>query len=657
MSNLALFDVTSTGPVSAAAFAWQLDGAFRLTVMVKATLGLEPDADMRVAAPIPTVVDEEPFGRYRTLRHAGDLVPRRPRVDVTLSGHGYVPTHERGSLRLAVYRRANALIDKTLQASPAAGEDHGALGRVPLVYELAIGGPDHPDNPVGVAPAAAAIRSSSSPHAPVGFAPLSRSWPCRRRRLGATTTDNLDKRIPSFPGGFDWAYFQAAPDDQQLDMLAHGDWVVLEGLSRSVPLLRSKLPALAASVVVREPGQPDRKLQLTADALHLEPDDLRATLSWRGEVAIEEVTSLARLTIEAALRQPAAPLPKPAVAAKSSGAAAATAAISRDALADYLGDAAALPFDQAAAPVASRARAVDAGPASSGATTAVSRQALLEALSSPTPFEASAAAPRSRPTGQASLSSGTVSVRREDLAAELEKAAIPFPSQPPPPASRPPAPVPVPGAPWEHRAGAAPVQPQHEMQDHTLSLERPASFKKDRAAAAKLFHDVRKLAPPVKAAAAASPSGSKHQRLSLEACAALAAELGLRRRPRPRCLAEHGLTESQWSTVESGWLGAIARDVRRGKRRRRDAYDDAYVARWEELHGPLTDEQVARLWFEADTGDLDRAQEALSVSSGAWIRLQRVWLRRMAGDERLAARMRALALELATGAEAETEED
>ncbi len=115
-------------------------------------------------------------------------------------------------------------------------------------------------------------------------------------------------------------------------------------------------------------------------------------------------------------------------------------------------------------------------------------------------------------------------------------------------------------------------------------------------------------------------------------CAAIAAELGLRRSPRAAVLAAHGLAEPRWAAVERRWSTAIEHETRDGSRRLREIYDDAYAATWERIHGPLPPSDHARLLAAAEGGVLPQALEAAGIRATAWMCLRRAWARRVARD-------------------------
>ena len=128
---------------------------------------------------------------------------------------------------------------------------------------------------------------------------------------------------------------------------------------------------------------------------------------------------------------------------------------------------------------------------------------------------------------------------------------------------------------------------------------------------------------------------------SIERCAATAASMARRAADRGKILGESELTPAAWDALVKHWTGEIREETRRGKTALLNAYDRAYVARLEEERGPVRVEEYARLVVAAERGNAGEALAELTLPRGAMVRLQRVWVRRMASDAALGARVRA----------------
>ncbi len=140
-------------------------------------------------------------------------------------------------------------------------------------------------------------------------------------------------------------------------------------------------------------------------------------------------------------------------------------------------------------------------------------------------------------------------------------------------------------------------------------------------------------------------------RFPLAACARIAASLARRRPEAAAILAEHELAADVWSLLEKHWAAAVSEESQRGKSTLLRAYDEAYVARLEEERGAITPREYARLIVAVERGRADIVLAELSLPRGAILRIQRVWLNRIAADAAFNKSVRA-----AMAAETEGEE-
>jgi len=161
------------------------------------------------------------------------------------------------------------------------------------------------DNPFGTGAEAGSpapnIVDPKDPRRPASFAPLGRAFPPRKRLLGSTPRAQLEGPIVEIPDDFDWTYYQAAPPDQRIDALTGTEWLVLEGLHPTLPLLRTRLPSARGLARVYGLGQlgvaEGQMLELTADTLRIDGDEQRCTVVWRRSFPIPGEAALASLRI------------------------------------------------------------------------------------------------------------------------------------------------------------------------------------------------------------------------------------------------------------------------------------------------------------------------------------------------------------------------
>jgi len=84
----------------------------------------------------------------------------------------------------------------------------------------------------------------------------------------------------------------------------------------------------------------------------------------------------------------------------------------------------------------------------------------------------------------------------------------------------------------------------------------------------------------------------------------------------------------------------IRAETGRGRSALLKAYDMAYIAQLEEERGPIRVEDYARLLVAAERGSGDVKLAAMGLPRGALLRIQRVWLGKVAGDAELGKSVR-----------------
>src|SRR5690349_15646216 len=143
-------EVVSVSPLPVSSVLWQhRPGGWTLTVIAKATFQLQQGIS-RFAEQQESIVEEDNHWHDdpgRSLFAASDLVPVKPRADVTLVGSAYAPHGQPvNSLfaRLVVGeldKSIEVMKDRTMGPDGAITEE-GRFARMPLLYERAGGGPD-----------------------------------------------------------------------------------------------------------------------------------------------------------------------------------------------------------------------------------------------------------------------------------------------------------------------------------------------------------------------------------------------------------------------------------------------------------------------------------------------------------------------------------
>jgi hypothetical protein len=313
-------EVVSLSPLPVASRVWQArPGAFVLTFVCKATFTLAP-GELELAPEQDPVRDADcPWSASVTsLYAASDLVPGKPRADVVLVGNAYAPegapaSHLVARLSIAeVDKSIEVWTNRTLDATGALVEGP-PFTHVPLLYERAAGGPGT-SNPVGLSPderdgygaitlpnliaPGARVGSNEARLEPIGFGPVAATWPTRASRLGRMAQGWVPDRWDAepLPAGFDMAYFNVAPPDQQPAALHGNEKLILENLHQEHRRLVMTLPGLRLSTQVEGAGG-SRSFGLACDTLWIDTGRGICTLTYRGRVALSSPTEQGRVRV------------------------------------------------------------------------------------------------------------------------------------------------------------------------------------------------------------------------------------------------------------------------------------------------------------------------------------------------------------------------
>ncbi|MCA9621761.1 MAG: hypothetical protein KC731_22210 [Myxococcales bacterium] len=122
---------------------------------------------------------------------------------------------------------------------------------------------------------------------------------------------------------------------------------------------------------------------------------------------------------------------------------------------------------------------------------------------------------------------------------------------------------------------------------------------------------------------------------SLEGYARLRAAMDARPELRDDWLAEAGLDLDGWECLEHDWLERLAPAFEAGDPHLTEAYDEAYVARLEVERGPIDLITVARLELALRQQAFALVADALDIPREAFVRIRRVWTRRLLRDAEL----------------------
>ncbi|MBK8253127.1 MAG: DUF2169 domain-containing protein [Polyangiaceae bacterium] len=320
-------DVLSLCPLPAAPLVWELlPGRWVLTVVCKATYRIEPGLS-------PLAQEHEPLwdtDKYwdddasRSIRVPSDLIPFKPRADVVLVGSAFAKGSS--SVRSLVARVAVGSVDKSIEVMCARvrtrdGElrEGKRWTKMPISYERAA---RSADNPVGIGagsprdpygqlplPCVYPVGASSiidKPVPSIGLGPISPDWPLRKRARGQLPPDHPVELAP-FGEGFDAAFFQAAPPDQQTDTIKPNERITLEHLHARHASLVTSLPGVAPRARVEIPGTAPREMTLAGDTLWIDTDAGICTVTFRAKVDLTRPDQDGRVLV--ALAKPTESIP------------------------------------------------------------------------------------------------------------------------------------------------------------------------------------------------------------------------------------------------------------------------------------------------------------------------------------------------------------
>jgi len=283
-------------------------GAFHLSVCVKATFSLVHGGEATIADQQDTAHgdiywDHDPEA---SLYAPSDFIPHKPRVDILLSGHAYAPRGvpvESITAKLSVGPFSKALrvtgertwikTSEGLRPTPPR-----PFATMPLRYELAV---MQGDNKFGIEVAPGKVKAGwplprvmhadpRSPHGTPGFSPLPARLRAEQYRISQSDllwVQRLRNAPEVAPTGFDFAFFNAAPHDQQLDHIELGPTIVLENLHPRLPVLETRLPARLPKAFYVDPlSRRPVDVALRCDTLWIDTSRSCVVVSWRGTTAV-----------------------------------------------------------------------------------------------------------------------------------------------------------------------------------------------------------------------------------------------------------------------------------------------------------------------------------------------------------------------------------
>ncbi len=286
-----------------------------MTLVLRATYVLAPGAPLslpgggKLKAQGSMSADtyrEEDEARAGECLYPGDFADWKPRAEVMLRGSCHTPFGKPMTecpVRFEVGRWSKILrvVGRRFWSDDlpsAAMSEPAPFTTMPLGYDHAFGGPGYAQNPVGkgqagrelpnVEHAGKVIRGRRDDPGPAGFGPVNPAWPDRAAKIGKEYGPRWKKeRAPYYAEDFDWAYFNAAPPDQQLDGYLRGDEPILfQNMHPAAQLLEARLPGIRIRAFVKDDKQRFREVGMSLDTLFADLEEERLYLTWRGLDAI-----------------------------------------------------------------------------------------------------------------------------------------------------------------------------------------------------------------------------------------------------------------------------------------------------------------------------------------------------------------------------------
>ncbi len=304
--------VNRTKAVAGWTMGFDRDGRELVVVTIKATFAFPRDqsepqlADEQVALTEADEFTGEPGLSAPT--YEADYAHRKPMCDVLLNGCAYAPPgsmvrQTTVGIRVGAMTKIFTVVGHRTWRKGAFGlsiTDPEPFDVMPISYNTAFGGDQFLANPVGRGHMRSKQGIDGCPlpnteeldkpvidpggaYRPMSLGPIGRNWLPRFRHAGTSDQRWLDDRAPFWPDDFSYAYFQAAPPDQQIPYPVGGEQVVLRNLTPDGNVT-FRLPSMAMPVWFVSGDLRDTRVDAAIDTVSIEPDLGRFSLAWRAAI-------------------------------------------------------------------------------------------------------------------------------------------------------------------------------------------------------------------------------------------------------------------------------------------------------------------------------------------------------------------------------------
>lgn len=286
-----------------------------LTVVVKATFTVVESGPCPIAPAqvLPTGDLHHDDDVERSVRYESDFAYIKPQGECYITGSCHAPGGAPVKATLAAFK-----IGPVSKKMAIIGDRHfkGLLGgqtepvpftAMPLCWERSFGGKKSKDNPVGLGMGGKVIvagkavvplpniedqedliHSRKQQPRPMGAFPIPRTWPARARLAGTYDARWKRSRWPWPADDLQWAYFNAAPEDQRIKGFFRGtEEITLLNLHPSIEKVRCRLPGLRPRAFLKDAAGPGFKsLKPDLDTIVVDADAGQVLCVWRAVVEV-----------------------------------------------------------------------------------------------------------------------------------------------------------------------------------------------------------------------------------------------------------------------------------------------------------------------------------------------------------------------------------
>lgn len=287
----------------------------QMTVVLRATYRLVPGEPLTEIEDVleagfltSDVVAEDDLDRVGMITYPSDFADWKPNAEVMLRGTAYPPGGP--DTFTAVGFKVGAWSKQLVVSGPRAWKPGLLFGAsysvplkfrsVPLTWETAFGGPKIAANPVGMGAERRVlprvelpdelITSQRHKPRPGCYMPINPLWAPRKSKQGKNYGKVWRKtRAPFYSDDFDWSYFCAAPEDQQLEGYLRGDEeLFFQNLAPKHSAWQAQLPGVRIRHFVRRVTGHEEEIPLVLDTLYADLEEKKLFLTWRGLVNVAE---------------------------------------------------------------------------------------------------------------------------------------------------------------------------------------------------------------------------------------------------------------------------------------------------------------------------------------------------------------------------------